>query len=36
MAEKLTVLFDALPLPSGEFLHKLRSDDAVRLGLDAL
>ncbi|KAL5095744.1 hypothetical protein RYX36_000071 [Vicia faba] len=35
MAENLNVLADALSQPSGEFLHKLRSDDAVRLGLDA-
>ncbi|KAI5432312.1 hypothetical protein KIW84_036161 [Lathyrus oleraceus] len=35
MAENLNVLADALSQPSGEFLHKLRSDDSVRLGLDA-
>lgn len=36
MAEaNLIAVADAISNPSGEFLHKLRSDDAVRSGLDA-
>jgi hypothetical protein len=35
MAENLSVLSDALSLPTADFLHKLRSDDTVRSGLDA-
>jgi len=35
MADGLTVLADALsPSSSGEFIQKLRTDDAVRLGLN--
>jgi hypothetical protein len=34
MAESLNVLAEALSPSSGEFLQKLRSDDAVRLGLN--
>ncbi|XP_073222339.1 auxin transport protein BIG-like, partial [Cicer arietinum] len=34
MANNLDALVDALSQPSAEFLHKLRSDDAVRLNLD--
>ncbi|XP_057436189.1 auxin transport protein BIG isoform X2 [Lotus japonicus] len=36
MAENFNILADALSLPSGEFLQKLRSDDAVRSGLIAV
>ncbi|KAJ1406495.1 Zinc finger, UBR-type [Sesbania bispinosa] len=35
MAESLSILADSLSTPSGEFLQKMRSDDAVRLGLNA-